>query len=101
MPCLIASPFSYDAFFRRPEGCRRSRGAFAFGGAAHTGKLQTSRLDRKELGSRVLFYLATELGYRITPKHSVSLRVDHMSNASLADNNEGLDTVGLIYGYHF
>lgn len=80
---------------------RQSFFSFAFGGAAHTGKLQTSRLDRKELGSRVLFYLATELGYRITPKHSVSLRLDHMSNASLADNNEGLDTVGLIYGYHF
>ncbi len=80
---------------------RQSFISFAFGGATHTGKLSTSRLDRKELGSRVLFYLALELGYRITPKHSVSFRLDHMSNASIADNNEGLDTVGLIYGYHF
>ena len=75
--------------------------SFAFGGAAHTGKTETLRLDRKELGSRVLFYLAVELGYRITPNHSVSFRLDHMSNAGLVDNNEGLDTVGLIYGYHF
>ena len=80
---------------------RRTFFSWAMGGALHTGKLQTSRLDRKELGSRVLFYLAAELGYRFDQTHSLSLRLDHMSNASLADHNEGLDTVGLIYGYHF
>lgn len=75
--------------------------SFAFGGAAHTGKTENARLDRKELGSRVLFYLAAELGYRINQRHSLALRLDHMSNASLAKNNEGLDTAGLVYGYHF
>ena len=75
--------------------------SFAVGGAAHTGKLETLRLDRKELGSRVLFYLAAELGYRINQRHSLAVRLDHMSNAKLADKNEGLDTVGLVYGYHY
>ena len=73
----------------------------AVGGAANTGKLETLRLDRKELGSRVLFYLAAELGYRINQRHSLAVRLDHMSNASIADNNEGLDTVGVVYGYQF
>jgi len=77
----------------------RSFFSWAMGGAAHTGKTATSRLDRKELGSRVLFYLAAELGYRLSPQTSLSLRLDHMSNASIADNNEGLDTVGVVYGY--
>jgi hypothetical protein len=80
---------------------RQTFASFAWGGAAHTGKLETSRLDRKELGSRVLFYLAAELGYRFTTQHSLALRFDHMSNAKLTDKNEGLDTVGLIYGFHF
>jgi hypothetical protein len=79
----------------------RSFFSWAMGGAAHTGKTSTSRLDRKELGSHVLFYLAAELGYRLSPRTSLSLRLDHMSNASIADNNEGLDTVGVVYGYHF
>jgi hypothetical protein len=75
--------------------------SFAAGGAAHTGKLETPLLNRKELGSRVLFYLAAELGYRFNQLHSLAIRFDHMSNAKLTNKNEGLDTVGLIYGYHF
>ena len=75
--------------------------SFAWGGAVHDGKLGIERLGRKELGSRVLFYLAAELGYRFDQNHSVAMRLDHMSNAGLADNNEGIDTVGLVYGYHF
>ena len=80
---------------------RRTFFSFSFGGAAHTGKTKTLRLDRKELGSRVLFYLAAELGYRIDQRNSLAVRLDHMSNAGIVDKNEGLDTIGLIYGYHF
>ena len=75
--------------------------SFAWGGALHNGKLGTADLNRKELGSRVLFYLAAELGYRFDRHQSVAVRLDHMSNAGLTDNNEGLDTIGLVYGYHF
>lgn len=80
---------------------KRAFASFAFGGALHNGKEATTRLDRKELGSHALFYLALELGYRIDVHNSVALRIDHMSNAKMADNNEGLDSVGIMYGYHF
>ncbi|MFQ5783261.1 MAG: acyloxyacyl hydrolase [Alphaproteobacteria bacterium] len=71
------------------------------GGALHDGKLETRKLDRKELGSRALFREAIELGYVFAGRHAVALRVDHISNAGLADQNEGLDTVGAVYGYRF
>jgi hypothetical protein len=71
------------------------------GGAVHDGKLGTSDDGRKELGSRVLFREAIELGFVVHDHHALSIRLDHISNASLADNNEGLDTVGVVYGYRF
>lgn len=74
---------------------------FDLGGAAHDGKLRLNDPDRKESGSRVLFYVAAELGYRFNGHNTLSVRIDHMSNGSLADRNEGLDTVGLVYGYRF
>jgi lipid A 3-O-deacylase len=79
----------------------RTFASFSFGGTLHDGEDATTKLDRKELGSYALFYLAVELGYRIDTYNSLALRIDHMSNAKLADNNEGLDTVGIMYGYHF
>jgi lipid A 3-O-deacylase len=75
--------------------------SFSFGGTLHDGEEATTKLDRKELGSHALFYLAVELGYRIDTHNSLALRIDHMSNAKTADNNEGIDTVGIMYGYHF
>ncbi len=71
------------------------------GGALHNGELTTTRLDKKELGSRILFREAIEVGYRFSKRHALSLRLDHISNASLTDQNEGLDTVTLVYGYRF
>ena len=34
---------------------------------------------------------------------SISIRLDHISNANLwgEDTNEGLDTLGIVYGYRF
>lgn len=76
-------------------------GAFSFGGAVHDGELEPVREDRKALGSRVLFRLAAEVGYDLTETVRVSLIWDHISNAGLADANEGLNTVGLRLGYRF
>ena len=75
--------------------------SFSFGGTLHDGEEATTKLDRKELGSHVLFYLAVELGYRIDVHNSLALRIDHISNAKTADKNEDIDTVGIMYGYHF
>jgi hypothetical protein len=71
------------------------------GGAIHDGELTPSRKDRKALGSRLLFHIPFEAGYRFTPHQSLSIYYDHVSNAYLAKYNEGLDTLGLRYGYRF
>lgn len=71
------------------------------GGAIHTGELEANRADRKGLGSRVLFRVAGTIGWRFDEHHSLSATWGHISNADLADPNEGLDVVGLRYGYRF
>ena len=71
------------------------------GAAVHDGKLETSEEDKKELGSRVLLRIPIEFGYELNRRHRVSIGFDHISNASLAHPNEGLDTFGLRYGYRF
>jgi hypothetical protein len=79
-------------------------GAFfelGLGAAIHDGKLETSDRDHKELGSRLLFRIPIEIGLAFGARHSLSLAFDHVSNAGLADENEGLDTLGLRYGFRF
>lgn len=81
-----------------------SSGFFAgigLGGAIHDGKLHLHDSDRKALGSRILFHIPIELGYRMTPHSSLSVFFDHVSNAFLADHNEGMDTLGGRLGYRF
>lgn len=71
------------------------------GGAIHDGKLHLRDNDRKALGSRVLFHIPIEIGYRLSAKSSVSVYFDHVSNAYLAHANEGMDTLGGRLGYRF
>ena len=68
--------------------------------AAHDGKLDNSD-DRKELGSRLLFRIPLDMGLLFTRHQGISMMFDHVSNAYLADPNEGLDTIGLRYTYRF
>ena len=74
---------------------------FSFGGAYHTGEKTTDDRDKKELGCSVLFRGSIDLGYRFTDHHGVSLFLDHISNFKLCSENEGLENVGLRYGYTF
>lgn len=76
-------------------------GAFSLGGAIHDGELHAVREDRKALGSRVLFRLGAEVGYDINESVRVSVLWDHISNAGLAEENEGLNNVGVRLGYRF
>jgi len=76
-------------------------GGFSFGASVHDGKKTTLSLDKKELGCRVLFRESLTLGYRFTKKHSIMAFIDHISNAKLCSRNEGLETVGIRYGYRF
>lgn len=71
------------------------------GVAIHDGQLNASRSDMKALGSRALFHIPFELGWRFDAHNSVSAYFEHVSNAGLADENEGLDRFGVRYGFRF
>ena len=73
-----------------------------FGMAVHTGKLRNGNPERIEFGSRALFRLGGEVGWRWNDTHGVSLIWDHMSNGSiLSSKNQGIDNIGVRYGYNF
>ncbi|MBC2711893.1 MAG: acyloxyacyl hydrolase [Desulfosarcina sp.] len=69
--------------------------------ALHDGELDTDSVNQKSLGSRVLFRIPIEIGYAVNPRHRIILAFDHVSNAYLTSPNEGMDTLGLVYGYRF
>jgi lipid A 3-O-deacylase len=71
------------------------------GAAVHNGVLGTTSIDHKALGSRVLFHIPLELGYRFDGGQTLSVYFDHMSNGYTQRSNEGLDTLGLRYGLKF
>jgi lipid A 3-O-deacylase len=71
------------------------------GGAVHDGELNTSDVRRKELGSRILFHEELELGYRVADPSSLSVFLDHISNADLARHNQGLTNLGMRLGMTF
>jgi len=71
------------------------------GGTVHDGQLKLENWDEKALGSRVLFHIPVELGYRFDAHNSLSAYFEHMSNAYTVDPNEGMDRLGVRYGYRF
>ena len=71
------------------------------GAAIHDGVLGPTEPDRKALGSRVLFHIPLEVGLRLNERHSLSLYFEHTSNAWLAAHNEGMDNIGVRYGFKF
>jgi lipid A 3-O-deacylase len=76
--------------------------AFGVGGAVHDGNVGPEDPDRKPLGSRVLFHIPVEVGFRFDEHNSASLYWEHMSHAGLADGeNPGMDLIGIRYGYRF
>ena len=73
----------------------------SFGGAIHDGKLDSYRFNCKSLGSRVLFRISESVGYQFNEHHSLAVMLNHISNAGLANTNEGMDNVGIRYGFRF
>ncbi len=73
----------------------------SLGGAYHDGETNTLALDRKSLGCEILFRESVSFGYSLTEAHNLSPMLDHISNTKLCDPNEGLDTLGVCYGYLF
>ena len=71
------------------------------GGAIHDGQLQFEDPNLKALGSRVLFHVPIEIGYRFNAHNSLSAYFEHTSSAFIVEPNEGLDRLGVRYGYRF
>jgi lipid A 3-O-deacylase len=65
----------------------------SFGGALHDGS--TASDDPDSYGCSLLFRESASLGYAITERTQLLLTVDHMSNASLCGQNQGLTNAGV------
>jgi lipid A 3-O-deacylase len=82
---------------------------FSFGAAGHNGKhaddagvVFPADVNRqRELGCSVLFRESLEIGFIVAEHHGISAIWDHLSNAGLCSQNEGLDNIGIRYGYRF
>ena len=76
------------------------------GGAIHTGETHYDPIadaprmnDTLFLGCRALFRLHANIGYRVGERSDLMLSWSHLSNAGLCDVNEGLDHLGIRFGY--
>ena len=70
--------------------------------ALHDGETDNPReRDRKQLGSTLLLHFSLEVGYCLTEHSRLLLMFDHISNGYTAEPNQGLDTLGIRYGYLF
>ena len=67
----------------------------------HNGQLDSDDGDKKQLGCRVLLRTPTEFEFTFYERHRIPILFDHISNADLARPNEGLDTLGVRYGFQF
>jgi lipid A 3-O-deacylase len=73
----------------------------SLGGAYQDGYIDSAPPGRKRLGSPVLFRESVELSYQLTQVFSVSLMVDHISNANLGEHNAGITNAGARVGFKF
>jgi lipid A 3-O-deacylase len=94
----IDARYQIDGPFRTPSNLFFMIG---LGGAIHNGNLESQAEDRKAFGSRVLFHIPAEIGWRFDPHNSIGFYFEHVSNAGLAKPNEGMDNLGVRYGYRF
>ena len=72
----------------------------AFGVAVHDGETGKSVIGN-ELGCRWNFHESASLGYNIDEANRLMVTAEHISNASLCSENEGLTNLGVRYGYKF
>ncbi len=83
---------------------------FSFGFAIHNGKLKYDAAQafpedsgrHREFGCRWLFRETLEAGWLFANRHATTVMWSHYSHGGLCDDkNEGLDNVGIRYGYRF
>lgn len=74
----------------------------SFGGALHNGKTgEFVPRDRASLGCSPLFRESASLGYRFDRNWSIMATIEHVSNAKLCNDNQGLTSYGVRVGYAF
>lgn len=73
----------------------------SFGGSAHNGETDANIIGRKDLGCHLLFRESVSAGIYLNEHSSIAVVADHISNANICSKNEGLETVGVRYGYRF
>lgn len=71
-----------------------------FGGGVHNGKLDNAPRDRQQLGCPILFRESASIGLGFE-KFTILGTIEHLSNAGLCSENDGLTNVGLRIGYKF
>ncbi len=91
--------FIYGGFLWDVALTNRFHVVTGLGLAYNDGETTLVSRDRKALGSHMLFRIPIELSYSIDRKRRVSLAYDHLSNAYIKKDNEGLDTFGIRFRY--
>ena len=74
---------------------------FTLGGAVHDGSTSGFSTDSRNYGCRFGFHESFSLGYSFDGHNAIMASIDHMSNASLCDHNDGLTNLGIRYAYKF
>ena len=71
------------------------------GGTRHDGNTKFREVNRNNYGCKLLFRESVSLGVRLDSHQSVSIMLSHISNSGLCEHNDGLDNLGIRYGYRF
>lgn len=69
------------------------------GGSVNDEKHVDGDIDHKAIGSHLLFRESVDLGYHFDPTWSGMISFNHISNAGLARHNQGLNDLGLRFGF--
>ena len=71
----------------------------SLGFSMHNGRIKRSQARKgRVLGSRLLFRESLSLGYFYNKSDTVSLFIDHISNANIAPPNHGITNLGVRFG---
>lgn len=73
----------------------------AGGIAVHNGNTHSETKKKKAYGAGVLCHTGGSLGYVLLANHTISVKVDHVSNGGLSKQNPGFTDLGFRYGYRF
>jgi lipid A 3-O-deacylase len=71
----------------------------SFGGAVHDGS--TAGNDTNSYGCVLNFHESAGVGFDLNERWRLLVSVDHMSNAGLCDQNQGLTNAGVRLGYRW